>query len=306
MLKNTSVVKTADLNSVPRQSGRTLTYLILLSFAGSMVGTNAMAQKPQIALTTSDIRGVEISDSGQVPAQIGTVLSAKPLSAMLPYVVVIRNTGSLPITGLDVRYEIVTNGDKVVNNLFYGSPGDIADAASTPIVAPGKSVVISPNHLVNEMLLSSSTVSLSDRAAAAIIRKVDLYGEADQITISVDSIIRSDGVILGPDRSSRFRLFQQEIWGYTAFREDLLERLSSGNPDDEIISWLKETMDLKLVRPGKNEPLDRGVVMQKTLAERYLKLMESGQRQSCVDALEKAPPEVALKQIFKVRQEVQP
>jgi hypothetical protein len=86
----------------------------------------------------------------------------------------------------------------------------------------------------------------------------------------------------------------------------LLRFLSNGEPDEEVISWLKQTKDLKIVRPGRNEPLDRAVIRQKALAEQYLKLMESGQRQGCVDALTKAPPELALHQIFKVRQEVKP
>jgi hypothetical protein len=114
---------------------------------------------------------------------------------------------------------------------------------------------------------------------------------------------RADGLIVGPDHSGTFQKFQRELWGYTKFRNELLRRLSAGESDNAVISWLVQIKELKLIRPGKNQPLDRGTILQKQLAQQYLALMEKGRRQACWETLSKATPEQALRRIIKVRQQ---
>jgi hypothetical protein len=277
----------------------------VLCSVGGVLNINVMAQS-KISLTTNGIGGVEILDNRNIATGLVTTLRSTLGGGLLPYTIVVRNTGSLPITGLDVRYEIVTKGDEVVNNFFYGSPDDMASSASLPIIAPGGSAVISPNHTINEQIMSWGGVSPSTRATLEIGGTVDFFNKADQIKISIDSVIRSDGVIVGPDRSERFRIFQQEISEYTRFRDELLKRFSAGESDASITSWLEQTASLRVMRRGKNKPSDRGAVMRRSLAQQYLALMEKGQREYCSNELRDAPPEVRLKRIFRVRQEVHP
>jgi len=155
-----------------------------------------MAQ-PKVLITANGIRGVEILGSENVPTETAMNLRQRAADGILPYIVIVRNTGSLPITGLDIRYEIITNNDTVVNNFFYGSPTDFSDPASPPIIAPGRTATFSPSHAVNQQV-NWDGLSLSDREVMEIGRRADVFRQADKIRISVDSVIRSDGRMLAP------------------------------------------------------------------------------------------------------------
>jgi hypothetical protein len=263
-----------------------------------------MAQ-PKVLLTANGIEGIEILGNENVSTETAMNLRQRNADGVLPYVVVVHNTGSLPVTGLDIRYEIVTKNDIVVNNFFYGSPTDLADLASPPVIAPGKTATFSPNHAVNQQV-NWDGLSLSDREVMEIGRTAGVFREADQIRISVDSVIRSDGTIVGPDLSGTYRMFQQEIWGYKEFRNNLLKKFSDGESDASIMSWLTQTANLHVRKSGKNQRSDHGVISQKMLAQEYLTLMENGKRQESWDRLQKTTPEVALRRITKVHPEVKP
>jgi hypothetical protein len=284
--------------------GRIVVRWGILASIGVVFTIGAMAQ-PEILLTANDISGIQLLGSDNVPAPVVAALTKEGADGILPYTVVVNNTGTLPVTGLDVRYEIVTQGNVIVNNVFYGSPGDMADSKSVPVIAAGKGLVISPYHVANEQL-NWGELALSDANTATIARKVRLLNDANQVRISVDSVIHSDGVIVGPDHSRRFGLFQQQVRGYTEFREQLLKQFSEGEPDASIISWLTEITQIKILSAGKNEPADRGAVLRASLARTYLALMEKGQRQQCWDTLNAETPELKLQQFIKVRPEVQP
>ena len=259
--------------------------------------------QPHVSLTSNSIDGIEIRPSWSTPENVVRALREHSADGLLPYVVVICNNGPLPITGIDIRYTVTTStGDEVVNNFFYGSPVDLADSRSLPVITSGQSLVVSPHHLVNEQI-NWGQLSLTDQQMTATAKKLDFFNKADRVDISVDSVIRSDGLIVGPDRSGTFQNFQRELWGYTKFRNELLRRLSAGESDDTVISWLVQIKDLKVIRPGKNQALDRGTILQKQLAQQYLALMEKGRRQACWETLSKATPEQVLRRIIKVHQQ---
>jgi hypothetical protein len=258
--------------------------------------------QPRVSVTSNDIDGVEIRPSRSIPESVVTTLKENSADGLLPYVVLIRNTGQLPITGIDVRYTVDSKDDEVVHNFFYGSPVDLADSSSIPVIAPGTTVVISPCHLANEQI-NWGHFSLTTQQLSEVRNKVDFFNEAFEVHISVDSVIRSNGIIDGPDHSGTFRGFQKQISGYTNFRNELLGRLSADESDEIVISWLRQIKDLKVIRTGKNQPLDGGIIVQKQLAQEYLALMEKGQRQACWEALSERTPERALRRIYKVRQQ---
>jgi len=279
-------------------------YASSLSVLVLALGAGAMAQ-PKVLLTANGIGGIEILGNENVPSETARNLRQRAADGVLPYIVIVRNTGPLPVTGLDIRYEITTKGDTVVHDFFYGSPTDLADPASPSVIAPGKTATFSPSHKVNQQV-NWDGLSLSDRDVVDISRTADLYREADQIRISVDSVIRSDGTIVGPDLSGTYRMFQQEMWGYREFRNELLKKFSEGESDDNIMSWLTQTANTAVTKSGRNQRSDHSVITQKMLAQEYLALMESGQRQEGWDRLKAAPSEVALRRIAKVHPEVKP
>lgn len=260
------------------------------------------AAQPRISLTNKGISGVEIVNGGSIPAGVVAALKSNSADGMLPYTVVVRNTGSLPVTGLDIRYGISTKGTEVSRDFLYLSPVDVASATSIPIIAPGGSVVISPYHRVNEQMMGRGSLSLSNDDIAGIGNALDFLNGADEITISVDSLIRSDGTMVGPDLCLRFRSFQRQISTYTEFRNELLARFAGSATDADIIAWLQQIASLQLVKP-MNGPPDRGLMLEKMKAREYLRYMEQGKRQYAWDALKGATPERALGQIFKVHQE---
>ncbi len=284
---------------------RTAAYLFLLLLCNITLCSNSMAQS-RISLTTNGITGIDLFGSEHVTEKIATAIKTSDAATLLPYIVVVSNTGSLPITGLDVRYEIITSGDEVVNNFFYGSPDTLSDSGAFPIIAPGQTIVIGPNHLMNEQLMNGETLSLSGRQTISIARTASSLSKADRIKISIDSVIHSNGVLTGPDRSGTLLKFRQEITGYTEFRDQLLKLFSEGAPDTSIISWLTDTRDAKVTRSGKNQPLDRSVIIKKSLAQEYLAYMKQGRRQYALDTVKAELPELKLRRTIKVRKETQP
>lgn len=264
--------------------------------------TNAAAQ-PTMSLTNNRISGVEIANGGSIPAGVVAALKSNSADGMLPYTAVVRNTGSLPVTGLDIRYGISTKGKEVSRNFLYLSHVDVASAESVPIAVPGGSVVITPYQKLNEELMGTgSSVSLTGGDVDNIGRLTGLLNSADQVTISIDSVIRSDGTIVGPDRSLTFRGFQSQISAYTEFRNDLLGRFSGGATDADIIAWLQQVESQRIVHPV-NEPPDPSILRVKLWAQEYLGLIQNKGRQHAWDTLKEATPERTLSQIFKVRQE---
>ncbi len=128
----------------------------------------------------------------------------------------LRNTGNpLEVTGLVIRYEISVNGNAVSWAFHYLSTAqpyvtfpDLASPDTPPIIAPGGSIIIVPFHNLNDARMITETRGGN---------KTDFLNSADVVTISVDSVIRSDGTISGPDRSLQFAFFQREISDYTEF-----------------------------------------------------------------------------------------
>lgn len=295
---------TTFLSRVLRPSSVAAGVMLALMYGLAFYG-NAMAQS-QITLTTNEIPGVELLGSEHIPENVSSAIKTNNLSGILPYTVVVHNTGSLPITGLDIRYELLIAGDLVVHNFFYGSPGDLADPESFPVIAPGKTAVIGPSHVVNEQLMSWTGLSPSSGLVSNVKATVErFYSRAERISVSIDSVIRSDGVLRGPDQSGTLQKFKQQMSGYTEFRDQLLKRFEAGASDVEVKLWLQQIADAILVSPGKNRPVDQSIVIKKDLAREYLAHITHGRRQRAWDTLKTASPELYLRRIAKVRKEAQ-
>jgi hypothetical protein len=273
----------------------------VLLLVACVLATSAAAE-PEISSTSNGISGIEIANSGSIPEGIVAELKSNSADGMLPYAIVVRNTSSLSVTGLAIRYEIRANGNVTWRNFLYLSHLDVASADSTPIVGPRGSVVITPYHKLNEQLMGTgSSVSLTDRDIDYIERLTGFLNSANQVTISIDSVIRSDGTIVGPDHSLTFRGFQRQISAYTDFRNELLGRFAEGGTDADIIAWLQQVESQRSVHPV-NEPPDPGIMLVKLRAQEYLGFIENQGRQYAWDTLKGATPEKALSQFYKVHQ----
>lgn len=263
-----------------------------------------LAAQPTVALTNNGISFIQILGSGSIPPDTVSAVKATSAEGILPYSVVVRNTGSLPITGLDILYNISANGKEVPRDFFYLSPGDVADATSQPVIPPGGEVVLSPYHALNQALLGGNVLSLPGRDVAGIKDLVSFLDGSTHVAVSVDSVIRSDGTIVGPDRSLRYQSIQDQIRAYTEFRDELLKRFADGETDAQIASWLQQTASQHIVRSTNSPEHDRGLMLKKAAARRYLGYLAQGQRQQALEALKEATTERALGQVIKVHQEV--
>ena len=263
---------------------------------------NSAAASPIISLTNNEINGIEIANGGSIPANEVSAIRDSA-DALLPYTVVVRNTGSLPVTGIDIRYSLNRNGKEVSRDFLYLSHGDVASTTSLHIIPPGGQVVITPYHKANEEMLGRGSLSLSSEDITDLENAVGYLNASDQVTISVDSVIRSDGIMVGPDRCLRFQGFQQRISAYTEFRNELLKRFAAGEADSDIIACLRQLSSQHQVRKMNATAPDRAIMMTKMKAGEYLSYLTQGQRQHAWDQLKKATPERVLSQIYKIRQE---
>jgi hypothetical protein len=271
---------------------------VALMLVASVLATNATAE-PTVSSTNSGIPGIEIANSGSIPENTAAELRSDSAGDFLPYAVVVRNTGSLSVTGLVVRYEISVNGKAVWWAFHYLSTAqlyitfpDLASPDSSPIIAPGGSIIIVPFHNLNNARMVTETKGGN---------KIDFLNSPDRVTIEVDSVIRSDGTIVGPDRSLQFHQFQSEISGYTEFRNHLLQLFAEGATVADIHAWLQQTADQMVVR-RPDEPVDRGIGQVKGDAAKYLFLIQNHGLQYAWDQLKQQPPEKVFSQFYKVHQ----
>ena len=277
---------------------RTIAYVCALCVT---LHSSAMAKTPSMFFETNGIQGIEIFSSDRVPTPQVAEISAGEASSVLPFSVWIRNSGPLPVTGIDIRFQIITGDDAVVRTYFYGSP-DITETGY-PVLAPGAGLLITPEHIINNQLMNGGRLSLNERARVVLHQTIDLLAGADRIEVSVDSVIHADGILRGPDRSGTLFKFQQRIDAYSRFRNELLRRLSAGDPDQKLIAWLQEQADQRVVRPGKNLPVDHGQLETKTVAQEYATYLQQGRRNFASEKITADTPEKKLKRIIKVRRE---
>jgi len=272
----------------------------VLLLVASVLATNAAAE-PAISSTSNGISGIEIANSGRIPEGIVAELKSNSADGLLPYAIVVRNTGSLSVTGLAIRYGISVNGNMTWRNFLYLSHSDVANADSIPVIVPGGSTVLTPYHTLNEQLMGTGYVSLNGNDIDNIERLTGFLNSANQVTISIDSVIRSDGTIVGPDRSLTFQGFQRQISAYTKFRNELLRRFAEDATDADTIAWLQQVQSQRIVHPV-NEPPDPGTMRVKLMAQEYLGFIKNQGHQYAWDTLKGATPEKALGQFFKVHQ----
>lgn len=277
-----------------------------LAVVSVLLQPGCLMAQPNIVLTSSTLAGIELRGSAAIPPELSQPFGAASVASLIPYAIVVRNTGRTAVTGLDIRYLLTTRGHTIVKNFFYGST-DMADATSVPVIAPGKAIVICPDHLINEQMLSGGRISIAARHIDEMNHKLDMYfRNADTVSISVDSVIRSGGTMSGPDLEGRNDLFQRQIQAYTQFRSDLLAQFSQGVPDAHIIAWLGTVAQQKVGRLKPSNVVDHGAVLQRMLAAQYLALLRAGQRQQAWNMLADSTPEVELHQIINVHKEAEP
>lgn len=262
-----------------------------------------MSAEPAITVTPTVIQGLEVigpaspAYSEEASRLLGGI--TPELSPLLKYGVIVRNTGKLAVTGIDVLYELDIENRRVTKNYLYSSP----DMASEllPVIAPNTAMLLVPEHAVNSLAVDRRQITVPAEVAKRIRDTVAFLSTARNVTVSVDSVVRSDGMLTGPDRAGTLNKFRRSIEGYQVFREDLISRLNRGEPNEAIVAWLKQLADARVMKVRPEVPTDRATIVQKQLAQEYLGYLTAGNRSGALQDLIQKTPETQMRQIIRVK-----
>jgi hypothetical protein len=266
-------------------------------------GVVHMNGEPRVVVNDNQIRGITViaSNAGAFGSETARLVGTIPqeLTPLLPYAVIIRNSGTLPITGIDILFDLTIAGKHITRNYLYTS-FDMS-GSEMPIIAPGATLLIFPEHWVNSFVISKQSLPVSSQLNAAVTRALSIIGKSQEVSISIDSVIHSDGKLKGPDLAGTLQKFQQSIDGYRGFRNEILTRLRRGESNGAVIAWLNEKAHARLIKTRSESAINRASVMYEALAEEYLQHMVRGERAIALQKLETATPEKEMRRIINIR-----
>ena len=175
---------------------------------------------------------------------IGTV-SAETIAAIQPFTLLIRNGGSLPIAKLVIGYPRSSSSGQLVDGWMMYT---MADRDLT--LAPGTTLVFTPDSEITRSLNRGgreqvSSQTLGAQSSAAVQNKFD-RNRFPSATVSLDSIVLSDGSVIGPDR---YGIIGFETRKADAENEVLNRLLDSSISDSDVAQRLAEVVK-KTHAPG--------------------------------------------------------
>jgi hypothetical protein len=226
-------------------------------------------------------------------APVTVTQAADGPSGLLPYTVAVKNSGSAPITGLDLLYTAMVGGKPIHRNFFYSSPDLIAD--KSPLLLPGQEIVLSPDHKSN-MAVITHQPSVSPQPET-----ITFFQAAQSVEMSVDLVILAGGQVEGPDLAGTLHKLQQTVDTYRKFRQTLLTRLQGTESDASLTSWLQQETQIRIIkRPGEMFA-DRSLLLKRQIAQEYLGHLKAGRRAQAVATLREYDEAKAFPSLSKLR-----
>lgn len=171
--------------------------------------------------------------SSSVGALVGAS-AASTLSSLAPYSLAVTNSTRLPISAVVVRYPRVNNKGQTVEGALK-----FRFATKGLAFPPGSTRVFLPDSALTAYVNSGGRVPSSPAIENSRARVGALFDATrfTEVTVSLDSVVLSDGTVIGPDRA--------DIVGEENRKRDaearILAKLSGPFSDADATEWLKET-----------------------------------------------------------------
>ena len=249
-----------------RQKGEKMLLMKRVSFIGIIVGgVSAVAQSlVPVEVVVSDAlknRGFNlVLASAPAASTLGVratqIASVPQLAVALPFSVFIVNNSNRGAIATTVRYEVVKKDGRTrslsceLHNLDVTASGSQLSPASVRIVTPENSVT--------RMFAGSFTVppSLSLELQDRLAQTVALLTESHSVTIFLDSVVLSDGLLVGPDKTNVLQRFSDFLEAQRDLVTDLIRLVDSATDDESLKRWL-QTNASQTTPVGKREDYGR-------------------------------------------------
>jgi hypothetical protein len=183
----------------------------------------------------SDVRGVDLigpGDSG-FEAAISSLLGRAPgdvLKPALPYSVIVRNSHTLALALIGIRFDMTGRGNRSFSVIHYADMLRHADRAA---LTPGAMRFVCAEPLYTDMVLRGA-----DEVGARGPMNLEKLRTASAARVSLDCAAFADGTFAGPDSLQAFDRLEAERTAELAL---VAELLSAGCSVEALIAEASET-----------------------------------------------------------------
>jgi hypothetical protein len=198
--------------------------------------------------------------SGQFQPALNSLFgpqAAAALGSIQSYVLVVTNTSGVPVVNAAVRYPRIDSSGKTIDGDMRFAFGDRLSLSPAPVfvLAPEPNLSKVLNEWGSQPLSPQSLASMASSIAASRFNP----GRFAKATVSLDSVVFSDGGVLGPDVLGFIATERAKAGAET----DILTHLGDTSiSDDQLIPWLG-TFDIRAVPPDSRTGLRNPVQVYK-------------------------------------------
>ncbi|SRR5579883_138836 len=211
--------------------------------------------------------GIQVLGYPDSQAELTRLLGAGAVSTLgpaLPYLLVVTNTATSPITVVVARYPRIDSSDKpLYGDMVYR----FGQAASSP-----QELIIAPEAGLTRMLNTPtrSVTSAAPGLVSTISGELFNPGRVKRTTVSLDSVAFADGRVVGPDRLGFISREQRKA---AAAGRIVAKIEDTSVSDTDLIAWLR-TFDVHKVTDG-----DPALLYEASFASMALKVLQQQGRQ---------------------------
>ena len=237
--------------------------------------------------------------TSKVNSAIGTAI-ANQIAYVLPYSVVITNSGDTPITAIGMLFEVTQPGftQPVRLSFFYHN----FHLPNKPVIAPGQSRVFTPLKTTTALAAGNVLRSLGGQAAPdpQRLEPLDSISSAAEIHVSIDLAVGADFRTAGKDRSSFVASMNAQHDAFKAMRNEALARLKAGQSGADLQGWLQSVAKKSVaVRSGTDFSERHFQNMQISLASDWLSELNKGDLAAFQNRVTAVTPEMLVNGAYK-------
>jgi hypothetical protein len=184
------------------------------------------------------------------------IAAVPQLAVALPFSVFIVNDSNRSAIATTVRYEVVKKDGRTRS--LSCELHNLSLTASSSHLSPASVRIVAPENTVTTMFAGafatppSVSVALQDRLAQAVA----LLNESQNVTIILDSVVLSDGLLIGPDKTNVLQRFNDSLQAQRDLVTDFIALVNRATDDVSLNGWLR-TNASQMTPVGKGEDYGR-------------------------------------------------
>lgn len=185
------------------------------------------------SVNSSPINGVTLVPylaSGSTDTLSKTLSPSKlpTLQPLLPYSVIVKNNGSIPVLGFTVIWEAVQSD----GHPYTDFRGVIDYVTLKSVVPPGQSLLVTAIGTPDDLPAGSQLVSM-------VQQQVQEFQSRVSLAISLDAVVLSDGTSLGADKINTISEMRARIKSEYDLFTSVLAKAATGTSGNDITTWLQ-------------------------------------------------------------------